>query len=272
MSPSGIHVNKTVVLFVLAITAIIVVYKNYKYIGTFLKFGGKKEGMTSIPKDALDKAKTLKVEERKVKVELKDGKSVDIVVREVIPTLGVGDILFLHGQAFSSKDWEKIDTLTIFSALGYHPVAVDLPEGAKTESEKTDVGDKGVFLEKLISTLKLTAPVIVSPSMSGGYSLPYLFKDPSTVQKRSRGFVPVAPVHTEDYKAEEYKSLHIPTAIVYGENDQTIGPVSTRNLKNLPNSELHEIKGAGHPAWINKPDEFHDILYKFLHKNLATAP
>ncbi|XP_062608148.1 putative protein-lysine deacylase ABHD14B [Saccostrea cucullata] len=272
MSPSGIHVNKTVIFFILAITVIIVVYKNYKYIGTFLKSEEKKEGMTSIPQDALDKAKTLKVEERKVKVEIKDGKSVAIVVREVVPSLGAGDILFLHGQVFSSKNWEEIHTLTIFSALGYHPVAVDLPDGAKTESEKTDVGDKGLFLEKLISALKLTAPVIVSPSMSGGYSLPYLFKDPSAVLKRSRGFVPVAPVATGDYTAEDYKNLHIPTAIVYGEKDQTIGPVSTKNLQNLPDSEKHEIKGAGHPAWIDEPEEFHNILYKFLRKNLSTAP
>lgn len=58
--------------------------------------------------------------------------------------------------------------------------------------------------------------------------------------------------------------FQIPSAIVYGENDQTIGPVSTKNLKNLPNSKLNMIKGAGHAAWIDKPEEFHLILYKFL--------
>ena len=31
-------------------------------------------------------------------------------------------------------------------------------------------------MEAVIATLELNAPVIVSPSMSGGYSLPYLFK------------------------------------------------------------------------------------------------
>ncbi|XP_048775728.1 putative protein-lysine deacylase ABHD14B [Ostrea edulis] len=264
MSPSGIHVNKTLILVIFSIIVGIVIFKNYKYIGTFLKFDEKREEMSKIPQDALDHAKTLKVENYKVKVELKDGKSVQIVVREVISQPGVTDILFLHGQAFSSEDWEKINTLRIFSALGYHPVAVDLPEGGKTQSEKTDVGDKGMFLEKLISTLKLKSPVIISPSMSGSYSLPYLFKDPSAVKQRSRGFVPVAPVHTKEFTPEQYKNLPIPSAIVYGENDQTIGPVSTKNLKNLPNSKLNMIKGAGHAAWIDKPEEFHLILYKFL--------
>lgn len=81
--------------------------------------------------------------------------------------------------------------------------------GGKTQSEKTDVGDKGMFLEKLISTLKLKSPVIISPSMSGSYSLPYLFKDPSAVKQRSRGFVPVAPVHTKEFTPEQYKNLPV---------------------------------------------------------------
>ena len=55
--------------------------------------------------------------------------SVDILVRETGSSLGKGDILFLHGQAFSSEDWENTNTLALFTALGYNPVAVDLPDG-----------------------------------------------------------------------------------------------------------------------------------------------
>lgn len=266
MSPSGIHVNKSVVLVILAVTVGIIIFNNYKYFNTFLTKKETEVKMTEISQAVLDKAKTLKVETHKIKVELKDGKSVEIVVRDVKPKLGAMDILFLHGQAFSSEDWEKTNTLAIFSALGYSPVAVDLPEGKNTQSQKTDVGDRGVFLEKLITALDLTAPVIVSPSMSGSYSLPYLFMDPANISKRSAGFVPIAPVQTSSYTPEKYKSLNIPTAIVYGENDKSIGPESTTNLKNFPDHELHMIKGAGHAAWINKPEEFHLILYKFLLK------
>lgn len=53
---------------------------------------------------------------------------------------------------------------------------------------------------------------------------------------------------------------------MYGENDKSIGPASKTNLKNLPDHELHMIKGAGHAAWKDKPEEFHLILYKFLLK------
>ena len=55
--------------------------------------------------------------------------SVDIVVRETTSSPAKGDILFLHGQAFSSEDWENTNTLALFTALGYNPVAVDLPDG-----------------------------------------------------------------------------------------------------------------------------------------------
>lgn len=266
MSPSGIHVNKSVVLLILAITVGIIVFNNYKYFSTFLMKKNTDVEMTKISQAVLDKAKTLDVETHKIKVKIKDGQSVEIVYRDILPKLGGRDILFLHGQAFSSEDWEKTNTLAIFSALGYQPVAVDLPEGKSTKSEKVDVGDRGLFLEKLITALDLRTPVIVSPSMSGSYSLPFLFVDPANVSKRSAGFVPIAPVQTESYSPEKYKSLNIPTAIVYGENDKSIGPASTTNLKNLPDHELHMIKGAGHAAWKDKPEEFHLILYKFLLK------
>lgn len=268
MSPSGIHVNKTVVLVILAITVGIIVFKNYKYFNTFLTKKNTEVEMIEISRAVLDKAKTLEVKTHKIKVKIKDEQSVEIVYRDVLPKLGSRDILFLHGQAFSSEDWEKTNTLAIFSALGYQPVAVDLPEGKSTKSQKVDVGDKGLFLEKLITALDLRTPVIVSPSMSGSYSLPFLFTDPANVLKRSAGFVPITPVQTSSYTQEKYKSLNIPTAIVYGENDKSLGPESTTNLKNLPDHEVHMIKGAGHAAWINKPEEFHLILYKFLLKKI----
>lgn len=81
--------------------------------------------------------------------------------------------------------------------------------GKSTKSEKVDVGDRGLFLEKLITALDLRTPVIVSPSMSGSYSLPFLFVDPVNVSKRSAGFVPIASVQTESYSQEKYKSLNV---------------------------------------------------------------
>ena len=52
------------------------------------------------------------------------------------------------------------------------------------------VSHKEAFMTQLISVLHLSHPVIVSPSMSGSFSLPYLTVHPSDV----KGFVSVAPV------------------------------------------------------------------------------
>ncbi len=43
-----------------------------------------------------------------------------------------------------------------------------------------------------------------------------------------------------------------------------MGLTSMKVLKNMPNSEVFPIEGAGHPAYIDKPNEWHRILYNYL--------
>lgn len=37
------------------------------------------------------------------------------------------DVLFLHGQAFTSETWEALGTLALLAAEGYRAIAIDLP-------------------------------------------------------------------------------------------------------------------------------------------------
>ena len=61
------------------------------------------------------------------------------------------------------------------------------------------------FLTQLIESLQIQRPVIISPSMSGKFSLAFVMgEDPSLCHKRIRGFIPVAPGTSDNYKAEEY--------------------------------------------------------------------
>ncbi|XP_002741871.1 putative protein-lysine deacylase ABHD14B [Saccoglossus kowalevskii] len=170
-----------------------------------------------------------------------------------------GSVLLLHGKRFTSQNWFDIGTLQHMIRFGYRAVAVDLPGYGLSKDVELTV-DKGEFLLNIIKALKLEHSVIVSPSMSGTFALPLLMKHPEVF----RGYVPVAPVETELYSADQYGKIQVPTFIVYGEHDTDFGQKSMNNLKNLPNSRIYVIEGAGHPAWLDQPITWHNLMYNFL--------
>lgn len=172
-----------------------------------------------------------------------------------------GGVVLLHGQKFTSKNWAEIKTLQYIGAMGYTPMAVDLPNFGN--SDKKDVDDDLKFMEELMKAINFTAPVIVSPSMSGKFSLPFLLSDPKNANKKSHGFIPVAPVIPENYK-QYIKELQIPAAIVYGDKDSIFKNSVENVLSKLPNSRLFKIKDASHPAYLDQPEIWHKILYVFL--------
>ncbi|XP_053381475.1 putative protein-lysine deacylase ABHD14B isoform X2 [Mercenaria mercenaria] len=211
-------------------------------------------------KDSTDDLKSITVKHvTDLKVKVGD-KELTVAYRETNCEEAKLDVLFLHGMAFKSETWASDPVWTLqllFKTGGFRAVAIDLP--GYGDSPQADV-DKALFIQAVIDTLKLNKPVIVSPSMSGGFSLPYLFKYPGSV----RGFVPVAPVGTGDFTPEDYKKLKIPTLVIYGEKDKRLGVDSKKNLENLPERTIVEVPGAGHPCYIDNPEFFHEFFIKFL--------
>ena len=71
--------------------------------------------------------------------------------------------------------------------------------------------DSVAFMNEFLKCLHIDKPsepvrvIIVSPSMSGSYSLPFLMAQPD----KFVGYVPVAPVGTEKYKAEQYSKIQV---------------------------------------------------------------
>ena len=143
------------------------------------------------------------------------------------------------------------------SNWGYHSFAVDIPTNHTNDQEAVQ------WLRKLIDALKLTNLVIISPSMSGRMALPYIIKSKKQ-QKSIRGFVPIAPVGTNRFQANEYKQIEIPTLIVHGEND-TKFQSAFEKLQQIPKCKTLLIKNASHASYIEKPMEFHDELRQFLY-------
>ncbi|XP_076436691.1 putative protein-lysine deacylase ABHD14B isoform X2 [Babylonia areolata] len=193
------------------------------------------------------------------------GKTLKIFSRQTFPEGSARlTVLLLHGQSFTSKNWEDIGTLRLLASWGYRAVAVDLPGYGKSGEVSLGGVSNAAFLSALVKEVG-ERPVIISPSMSGGFSLPYLFQNPRESCKKAAAFIPVAPAMTEGF-LEKYSQSPIPTLIVYGSRDERRGFPSRDRLKRLPNSEVATIPDAGHACYMNQPEPFHNHLHDFLSK------
>ncbi|NXP52114.1 ABHEA protein, partial [Heliornis fulica] len=118
------------------------------------------------------------------------------------------------------------------------------------------------FLDHVLQELGLRRPVLVSPSMSGRFALPFLL----VRGDRLAGFVPIAPVGSKDYTAEQYHRVQTPTLILYGDRDTRLGSQALRSLQHLPGHQVAVLPDAGHACYLDKPDYFHRVLLGFLHQ------
>lgn len=166
-------------------------------------------------------------------------------------------VLLLHGASFSAKTWEEIGTLKQLINQNHRVIAVDLPGYGTSET----ISDEPVqFLVKLANSLDLNKTVIVSPSMSGRYSLPFLVQHHQSV----RGFVALAPVGILKM-AEQLQGIEIPTLAMWGSNDQIIPPTQADILiQAMPNAKKVILKNAGHACYMKAPNKFHEHLIQFL--------
>ncbi|NXF50216.1 ABHEA protein, partial [Oceanites oceanicus] len=116
------------------------------------------------------------------------------------------------------------------------------------------------FLDHVLQELGMRRPVLISPSMSGRFALPFLLARGD----RLAGFVPIAPVGTKDYTAEQYRRVQTPTLILYGDRDTSLGPQALQSLQHLPGHRVAVVPDAGHACYLDKPDDFHRALLGFL--------
>ena len=176
-------------------------------------------------------------------------------------TGGTPPVLLLHGGRFSSKTWEELGTLAVLAGGGYLALAVDLPGFGETPAiEPSDEAARGAFLGQLIDALGIEPPVIVSPSMSGSFSLPFL----ASRAERVSGFVPVGVAGSERW-LEALAGIEVPTLVVWGGNDGTTPLEDGRALAAaIPGAELSVFEGASHPCYLDEPEAFHRALLDFL--------
>jgi len=166
-------------------------------------------------------------------------------------------VLCLHGASFTSQVWQQIGTLDLLANQGYRVVAVDLPGYGKSDQF---VGDRRSFLRQFIETLALTRPIVISPSMSGNYSLPLVATHPEKLS----GLVAIAPVAIKQYQPQ-LQGISLPTLAIWGSNDRII-PVAQADLlvETMTNAEKVILFNAGHACYMKATDEFHHQLLKFI--------
>lgn len=166
-------------------------------------------------------------------------------------------ILFLHGASFSSADWQTLGTLDLLAAAGWRAIAVDLPGFGK--STKTTM-PPSELLPALYVAFQLEKPVLVAPSMSGGYALPFLARSPGKL----RGFVALAPVGIPENVAR-LQDNPVPSLLFWGQNDRIVPVAMGQALLNaLAEATLVCIEDGGHAAYMDNPTKFHVELVRFL--------
>jgi abhydrolase domain-containing protein 14 len=175
--------------------------------------------------------------------------------------------LLFHGFSFPLDIWADTGILQLLSDRGYSYLAIDLPKGKASRSDKfgrKNFSDYIPFLNKVLShflDIEKAKFVLHGASMGGGFALALALEN----QKQVSGMVLIAP-SIKGISEESLGELDVPTLLVWGERDN-IFPVDEygKRLKELlPRSKLLIIKGAGHAAYLDKPQEFHELLLDFL--------
>lgn len=190
----------------------------------------------------------------------------DVTKKSARPT-----VVLFHGNAFSIDNWKETGTLESLTKADYPTYAIDLPAGTGSKSDKVDEGRFHDY-EGLVPTIKsifaklgigFRDMVLVGPSLGGGFAVSYSLAH----QKRVQSLVLVSPaLRLGEKESEELSSLEMPVLLLWGDAD-TLSPAEDlgKQLKGLiPRARLLIVKGAGHAVYLEKPDEFNEILLDFL--------
>jgi abhydrolase domain-containing protein 14 len=166
-------------------------------------------------------------------------------------------VVLLHGASFTSDTWRQIGTMKALAEGGYLAYALDLPGFGRSAPS---MASPRTWLKLVLDLLEVERPVVVSPSMSGGYSLPLATEDPARIS----GFVAVAPVGILKHEPV-LPRIAVPVLAVWGEHD-TLIPQGQADLlvRSVKRGRKVIIAGGTHAPYMSDPAAFHEALLTFL--------
>jgi pimeloyl-ACP methyl ester carboxylesterase len=182
-------------------------------------------------------------------------------------------VILFHGNALSLDSWKKTKTLEALSSNGYRVFAIDLPAGKGSKSDrlsprvlKNEPDRIVLILDRIFDALGVGGSpfAIVGPSMGGGFALAYALSRP----ERVGALVLASPsvYRIPEQEKNKLSGLEVPVLLVWGERD-TVFPLEEygKGLEEaLPHARLEVVKKAGHGVYMEKPDEFNELLLDFL--------
>lgn len=165
-------------------------------------------------------------------------------------------VLLLHGGRFSSETWRQLGTLEALAGSGLRVMALDLPGYGASEASTLP---REELLTRVVSSLGTRRVLLVSPSMSGSYSLPFVLEHSEQVL----GYVPISPVGLESYGAR-LGEIECETLVMWGSGDQVF-PLEKGELlaRSVEGARLSVFEGASHPCYLDDPERFHAELIAF---------
>ena len=174
-------------------------------------------------------------------------------------------LLFLHGMSFSSADWDKIEASRKITQWGYGVFEVDYPGFGKSEGnpyykiERGNYSSGSRFVRDFMLSLKLEHTVIVGPSMGGGIALQSIIDNQDLLDAA----VLIAPAYGDIERS--LSGIERPVLIIWGKRDEVISISKGWKLHDLiAGSKLVTVENAGHALYLEKPDQFFNILKGFL--------
>ncbi|KAL4436963.1 hypothetical protein ABPG75_004102 [Micractinium tetrahymenae] len=173
-------------------------------------------------------------------------------------------VVLLHGQAFQAATWQQSGTLDALAQAGVRAIAVDLPGHGVTGGSLLPLDARPAFLAELLRQLQPRPPlVVVTPSMSGSFFLPWLSRHAGELA----GWVAVAPVGLQQWveagalPADSQAKLKV--LAIYGEQDRMRSDYSIIEDA-FPRAQYVQVPNAGHACYLDSPEVFNRELLRFL--------
>ena len=175
-------------------------------------------------------------------------------------------VVLLHGYSFNAETWVE---MRLFDELaqGYSVHSFDMPYGAKSRSDKLNTqnrDDYADFLNVMLQAFSFDKPLLIGASISGEVTLRYALR-----HKHAQALVVAGPVGVKMLE-NELSSITVPMLAIWGENDTISSPSGAKIIEEeVKNSEVHIIAGAGHPCYLDKPEEFTETVKDFFRRSTA---